>query len=454
MLNFIAYLFMAFYGFFTFLYAENYDTSDGIYDANFLSFQKNEFISQHGDLLISDIEVTGVKRTKKLFFSRIAKLKDDSKLSDFDPVLFVNEINKRGILAEISLDYKVLDGKAIIEVKAKDKWTLIPIPTISNSSSNSSFGLILLETNFLGLNKMFGAGAVISNNGNMFLLSYADQNIFATNFMSMIALITSTATLENKEWQQQSNDPYQEYKSRLDMAAYQLGYKFSSYFTPSVKVGYKNFKISKSYEETLNPPENASVFSYGINTELDFQSYHDYFKYGLYANFDIDITKFSSIEEHLNYNVYKFEGSYYHKLPNYGRLKFDTEAKVSDKMRPVLDQDRDAGSLGMYSLPSDTLLINDYANVTLTFEQSIYIKPWGMITASAFWEQGVFNGGFEYDAIDNTYKSGTSLHHYYAPGASVQLYFKDIAIPAIGFSYAYNMQSKEGLFKFVAGFAM
>lgn len=432
-------------------YADDYNTSEEKYEENFLKLQKNNFITQYGDLTIQDIQIKGLTRTKKHFFLDVARLSFTSKLSEFDPVIFINDINKRGIFTDIKINYKELNGKVIIEIYAKDKWTLIPIPTISSSVNNSSIGLILLETNFLGLNKMLGFGATISNDGNMFLISYADPNIMGSNFTSFFIFKKATQILKNSEWIPKNANTYQEFKTNIDHIFYSLGYKFKPYFLVGTNIGYKKFDIITDYKKILNPPNNTTIVYYGLFATLDLQKYHDYFNYGLFNSLQVTSTKYSSISSKLTYNTYEIKTSYSYKLPSYSRIKLDIKGRISNKMLPMLDQERNGGTTGFISLPSETLLTNDYASVTLTLEKSIYTKPWGIITNSIFWEQGVFNGGFIYDYNNKTYKSITSLNHYYAPGANIQVYFKDIAIPAIGFSYAYNLQSKEGFFKFVAG---
>lgn len=445
-------LFGIFFACLTSAYAEDYNTSDSKYETKFLLAQKNNFIAQYGDLPIGDIYVVGLRKTKKNIITSNMNVTINDKISGFDPVLFMNNIRRTDIFSDVSINYQIKNNKAIIQITAKDKWTLIPIPMVSSGGNSSSVGLIVFESNLFGLNKMLGVGFISASTGDTFLATYADPNILGSKFTFSLTGLNSTNTVESHTWKDDIN--YQEYKVKENFIESKLGYKFTSKFNAGISTSYENYKLANDYEDTFNPPEGGELIEYGLYLIWDMQKYYEYFQEGPFVKIEAKNHDFFNYNENANYQTIETIFSYSHKIYNTSRVKADILLKGNlGDTTPLLAQDREGGRTGFISLPDETLLTNNYANITLTYEKPWHITTWGMVTGKVFWEEGLFNGGLKYNTNDNAYYNDYSYYHYYAPGVGLQVYLKNIAIPALGISYAYNMVTHKPYVKFTAGFA-
>lgn len=412
------------------------------YSEEYLKEAKENFIKQNGNLIIGDVNVTGLQRTKKKVVVNSINVNKNATLEDFNPYLAVNNLQKKGIFSSLDLDYsKNAKGEVDINLHLEDKWTLIPIPIISSSSERSSVGLMLIETNFLGLQKMLAVGGVYSSTGSSAVLIYRDPKVLDTNISFIILTALKSSILKSSTLE---GVLYQEYKSLDKTMMMGFGYEFNDNFKIETKSSYTKVLIDDGYKYILNTINDYEIIDYAISATLDLQNYQEYFNYGFYSKVDAINSTINSSDNKDNFSYGDLDLSYSVKAFKKSRLKLQT--KTGGGEIPFIAQSRNGGKTGFMSLPSETLAIKNYANYTITMEHSIYASSWGLASFSYFWENGIFNGGLKENLENNN-----EYQYYYAPGVGIQVYLKDIAIPAIGFTYAQNLVTNKGYFKFVAG---
>jgi len=134
------------------------------------------FISQAiGAEVLKDVIVIGNKRTTKSAIIQHGQIKIGSDLTNEG----VNTIKEHlGRINQITLkNIDFTDG--ILTVEIMDKWTLFPVPMITESGNYHNRGLILYEDNFLGTLGTLAPGVSWSNSVFNALLYYQDESLFS-----------------------------------------------------------------------------------------------------------------------------------------------------------------------------------------------------------------------------------------------------------------------------------
>lgn len=135
-------------------------------------------------------------------------------------------------------------------VKVEERWTLIPIPYAKSQKGTKSFGIFVMESNFLGLGKMLGFGGAISSLGHSFLLMYRDANLFHSEW----GLYTNLRYSKEDFWLYEGTsltDGFNENEKALDLS---FGRKFYTHFNSSIQANYtsKRFAALRPYYSSLN----------------------------------------------------------------------------------------------------------------------------------------------------------------------------------------------------------
>lgn len=406
---------------YTSLSAETLD-NDNNYDAIFLNNEKEKFIIQNGDLPVNEIVIHGIKKTSpSVILSRIT-IKNGDPLSAFNPYEAVNNLKKTNLFSDITISYNRNGDSVDIIISLKEKWTLIPIPMYSSNKHGTSYGLYLIETNFLGYGKTIFTGGIYSRESKKLIIGYIDQSILNSNFRGAIFL-----SHKDEIYQKGDSDYniFSKYKASKTLLRVDAGYSFSDAIKIFAASGFWKTNLDYSYNEGLNVPEEMSNYLTGIIARYE-NTYHNEY---LYFGTKVELTTISYIPMNNNseyFNVTTYKGEYNHKITPQARLNFFSSGGYGN--RPSIFEENIGGKPGARTLPADILCVDDFINWTLSFEQIAFKFKWGVVTVLAF-----FEGGF--------YKNDYETSHYYGPGIGTLVYLKNIALPAMGFNIAKNLHS-------------
>ena len=408
--------------------------TDMKYDREFLTGRRDEFINRAGDLPVKDIIIRGLKRTRASLVLSDTGIRTSEKISLFDPHRFINRMKKRNLFSEIDINYKK-DGEGVtIEIEVEEKWTLIPLPMFVSNSHGTKYGLYLMESNFMGYGKFLFAGGTYSPDGGTGMLGYMDPSVAGSRMLMNLFTVYSRKVSQKSDTR---GDIYSEYMGVKKTARLDLGYSFSDRFRLFASGGYESDTADDSCDEPLNLPGDQKAWTAGWIARYEKLAHCEYLCYGQKIEVSC-IRHIASDEEYRGFTAtgYKLDCSF--RTPGCGRVSISSNASAGD--RPEISGEIIGGKPGGRTLPADIISADDYINCTLTGEYPLLKFGWGAITLLAFWEQGVYRN------------SATGTNRYSGPGAGIMFYLKRLALPAMGFNIARNINTHSNEFSFSAGF--
>lgn len=412
---------------------ENDDYSDNsLYEQVYLFTERDKFIAENGDLPVSGITIRGLEKTRKSVILNESGITTGERLSSFNPHKFVNMLKRKNLFTDIKIGYIRNSESATIELSLVEKWSIIPLPMLYSNGDTTTYGIFVLESNFLGYNKTVFAGGTISKKGRSIIAGFVDPSICGTRFTSNIFILYKDSIFQNKTM---DKIPLSEYSSVNRVAMIDAGYYFFNVINLALSGGYKDGTVDKKYDDSYNAPESQKFYQSGTVAKVDLLKYYDYFYYG----FKGEIRYYTHIPDNNEnrYNTIEYKIDYSHKIFNFHRVTFYSAGSSGN--RPVVLEERIAGKTGTRTLPADFIAADNYANYSIIYEYPFYKFSRGLCTFVCFWEEGTFN------------EDDSQYCHYYGPGGGVLLYFKKIAFPAVGINFARNLKTGSNEFSVNVG---
>ena len=410
-------------------------SEDYKYEKEYLVQQRDDFIRQNSDLVIKNITVSGISKTRLETVINEVHAVPGQKLSAFNCYHTVNSLKRKNIFSSIDLYYIPSGNGVDIQVVVKEKWTIIPIPLFTSNGNKLSIGFYILETNFFGFGKTIFSGGSISTAGNSAIIGYVDPAVNYTDFRMNVFLSFKQLVFETGDMYKEE---FNRYRATSTLARLDLGYTFNGHFNLYMSGGYRDSMTDKDYSRSYNKPESARMLPFGVLLYVDRLSYYEYLYFGL--KFDPAVYYGIDPENGKSYGWCQYSGQYSMKLFSCHRLAFFSSGAYG--VRPESMGDRISGKTGAMTLPADIISADNWINGSLVYEYPLLRFRWGSVTVLSFWEQGVF----ESRQVNTTY--------YFGPGCGTLLYLKRIAIPAMGFNLGYNVRTTAVEFSFYVGMAI
>jgi hypothetical protein len=403
------------------------------YDREFLIDKRDAFIEFNGDLPVTEIIIKGLKKTnREIILSETGIIPGDT-LSAFDPHLFINRMKKKNIFTEIGINYIKGESGAIIEITVEEKWTLIPIPVVSSNRHGTSYGLYIMDSNFLGYGKYLFAGGTLSSDRGTAMIGYIDPSIAGSRFRGSLFL-----SYRNEVYQNAGMDYilYREYKAEKGTARLDLGYSITEKLKLFASGGYEQGSVDRGYNESLDMPDNEKAWLTGTIVKYEHLVHYEYLYYGP----KLEVNCFRHIaagEKYSGYATAAYKFDYSFRLIDYNR--FSIASNGAKGSRPAIFEETLGGKPGGRTLPAEIVTADSYINYTITAEYPFLRYKWGAITLLAFWEHGMYENNSEGKQV------------YYGPGAGTMFYLRRIALPAMGFNIARNLESDSTEYSFSIG---
>ena len=380
---------------------------------------------------ISSIRFSGLKRTKEKTALRIIHpVEPGSPFNAETEELLIQKLRETGIFnPEITIETSVKEGLADIEIFVRDRWTLIPVPIFSiDQTGDWRAGILGIESNLLGWNKTVGLGFFFGSKGWSFLNFYSDSSFFGSDLE-----FTSSINLGLNETVDEDSDEnlLRTYESDEIRFGLLLSYPLTEGLSVSAGWGYDRSTTRNSPVPDLNSTGLAA----GIEWE---EIYYDIpYEYGLSARAGYGWNL--GLGETENYQRVTSRISW--GLKPFGRqlLQLRADAGWIDRA-PVQNQFRLGGRPGTLTLPMGKIGAEDYASASLIWNTPLWSFRGGTLSARAFYEGGYYSS----DLIDPVL--------FHGPGAGLELYINNLAIPAIQMNIAWNLET--GVYQFSAGVGM
>lgn len=138
--------------------------------------------------------VTGNKRTTKEAVIQHAQIKTGGEFSEQDRQTAVENLRRVHQFHLKKADFK--DG--ILTIEIEDKWTLFPVPMITQSGKYYNRGFLIYEDNIFGSLGTFAPGISWSNNNLNAILYYQDESLFTNKTGIKVLLLRKSELVEFK----------------------------------------------------------------------------------------------------------------------------------------------------------------------------------------------------------------------------------------------------------------
>jgi len=389
-------------------------------------------VDGRGDDTISAIEVQGNERTAREVVVRALRVQPgDSVPDEFLPVLRQRVLNLR-LFQDVDVTKRPSEGTVVLAVGVKERWTLVPIPILGASNGTAQAGLALLESNFLGRNKLLAISGIYSSRGQSGFLFYRDPALLGSRMVLAGELVAQNKVRERAE----GFDVVQAWRDRRVDVSVRPGVQLTP--TLALRAGpFALFQESRTEPGYAPPPKAGNDF--GVAADLDFegQDYRDWFNQGPFL-----------------------QGRFRRSLPALGSARGFTQSSVfavwtvpgaSDHAAsawaagylvdgdPVLDAFTLGGQPGSRGFRAEGLWVERAVTTTLDYQVPLWRPRWGTLTALGFVDAGVSSW------------AGT-VTRWVAPGGGVRLYVRNVALPAFGIDLAWSTAGQQLAPSFFLGF--
>lgn len=388
------------------------------------------------EVIIKEINFIGLKRTKQKTALQIVRpVEIGAVYNEETEAVIIQELREEGIFnPEITTSTEIKGQDAYITVNVKDRWTLIPIPIFSFSKNGTwRMGVLGIEGNLLGYNKTLGLGFFFGSEGWSLLSFYSDNIFLGTDmtFSSSVNLGLNETTDENVE--EETIRSYQADEIRLGMA---LEYPFTEELSLEGGWGYDRSVLREESSITTGLEDLNST---GLSGTLKWKDiYYDIpYEYGLLAKFRYRWNW--GLQETQNYQ--KITGTLKWGINPAWKHLLLLQANTGYSVNlPAQTQFRLGGRPGSLILPMGRIAANEYATSTAVYNAPLWYFPGGTLSLKAFYEGGYYKS----DLVDQTL--------FHGPGTGIEIFINDLAIPALQFNIAWNLET--GRYQFTAGVGM
>ena len=337
-------------------------------------------------------------------------------------------VKDTGILEPVSAELIESESGLILSIEVEELWAIFPLPFVMASSGEVNFGLFFLDTNAFGMRDIVAIGGAYGTYGWSAMAMYnhtpRHHGLPGWNGFFMYGR-------QEREAVDRDDNIYRRYAANQLRFSLGLNYLFFDLVTGAISLSYSDISL-RNIDDVLNAPEQGAAHI-GINPAISMRhsSWDGYF---------------------LSQRSVSFEYSYYHAITGSSFHELEFRGNYEQSLVPGFRFTARSGAV--WKSTSDTLFeegprnaqvdilprnytARHYAGLSTGLEKYLFGFRFGTLSAIGLW-QGVFS-----------YTSDLEFNH--GPSGGFLVYFSRVAIPAIGISLAYNMNSGLYQFNFVVG---
>jgi len=367
------------------------------------------------------IEIIGQRRTSERTIRRALRLAPgDPYRADQAAVLAQRLMNTR-LFRSASVEAVPDEGGdrpgVALRVRVAERVALVPVPVVAASRGVFTAGLTILDSNLFGGGQQLVVGGLGSNRGANGFAFYRDPGVAGSRWL--LALEAQAQDVRRERFERRTRvEAFRD--RRLDLGAgsgLQLDERWA------VRAGW-----FEAHEESLPtpgvtpPPRAGTIHGPSAELELTADRYRLYYADGLsgrarlrqgvrLAGGDREVRQASALL------TWAAAGPRDHAVSV-------TVAADDVHGDPFLDALRLGGRPGSRGFVSQGLWAERAATAALEYQVPVWKPRWGVVTLAGFTDAGVVR-----------WRSHTT--RYLAPGAGLRLYLRNVAIPVLGFDFAW-----------------
>jgi len=374
-------------------------------------------------VVIEAVDLEGATKTKKSAIIRWASIPIGENISQEELDFVIEKIHRISQLNLIDVKFE----KGILKIKIEDKWSLFPVPIVSQSGQYFSRGFLLYENNFLGRLGTFAPGVFWTNSGLNALVYWQEDNIISKNVGMKVILLH-----KNDLTQFERNDNIEkEFESRLD----------SVILTPNFQHGNFDHKLGPIFLKRMIYEGQEKVFDskrYGLYYR---QHYRGFKKLpvlfdGFNATYDFFFIPKGEDYDYLTSGEVVYLDPIDRDFLQYG-LHFNYTNNSSYLSPKTLGGNQGYRGYDRESLPTQW----NYGGF-VEYKKHLF----GTVYSSVFYE-------YNQSKLIKPVMDGATLSES-TVGINTAYYFQKISIPALIWEYAYNVDDKSHHFLFNLGLTL
>ncbi|TVR92578.1 MAG: hypothetical protein EA428_03510 [Spirochaetaceae bacterium] len=379
--------------------------------------------------LVVELEVVGLRRTREATVQRIIDLELPATVAEVNVDRIRERLLRSGLFVnemEVAIVPTGADNFKL-RIELEERWTLLPLPIAGYSDSGWIAGLAVIESNLLGTGTFLlsvatlrGDGAAVDSWGGTLGVSggalqrgRVEPSVFFSGGVGEEEFVYSEGTA------------YRRFRQTRLSGRLGLGYELNDTYELSSSGEFSWYDVDKNYSDSLRAPDSTLYYIHGFSIEAESRRFTSFFLAGPSANVRYRHGFPLNGEDHFDAASIRLE---YAAAP-FGRHKllFAADGKIGNEPPTELSN---LGGTGYRTLPSRGSAAPRAAAAALEYEFPVLSRSWGTFTLLGFGEGG-------------SYKPDGEWQEFYGPGAGFRLYLARVAIPALGFNFAYNMVEGE-----------
>ncbi|MBE6355070.1 hypothetical protein [Treponema sp.] len=382
---------------------------------------------------ITDYKISGLKKTKpetlKPYLDTF--LNKDSEEIDLHEI--ETTLRTYGIFSDIKVTLTETEGDenaetdsktSTLNISLKEKITLLPLPFAFYSSKNYGGGLFILNSNAFGKKDVLAAGGMILSDKifGMFAYSHAPEN----NSLGW-SLFSSAGKTDHTVTDINDKELNKYYTTGFSFSA-GLSESLNSFCTLSQNIGYSYNNFSEcDYEDSHN-------ISGSLSFSASFSDWNGYFllSKSLSLRGGADYSSVNDFSENAAFSL-TLQNNFFTS-----RIRSIIDLKTSYQHGVSIENKNSASDCGL-KIISGNFVSTELALARLSLEGAVYKSS--AITMSLL-------GSYEADFAKD-YDDSAAICH--GPGFGFYVYLEKIALPALGFTYSYNVNKKYSTFNFSLG---
>jgi len=352
---------------------------------------------------IDEIEVEGLKRTKKQVILDTLTVEIGQEFTQETASKIEQELLKTGLFINIDSEFSQgPEDKGLLTISLEEKWTLIPLPIFTASSSGVSGGFFLIESNLLGLRKNLVLGTLYSPDQTFVLTSFSDPRLFGTDNQGSVS-----GSFRQEEGIIQYSGGLglgREFFEKTLSAGVRLSQRFAAFEDQKQTDTYTDLALRTAFDWTVL----KGLTKIGWNLNMESGVLYDY-QEGLWLPQGEAKLEYSG--RFSKRNLFSLGASYRH-----------TQSPLP------LRQDIGGGK-GSLSLPKDKYYPENHIYTTGEYAFALYEGSGVYYALNAFVERG--------------FQDSADAFWYTGVGSGFQIILKKIALPALAFYTAYNVEQQQ-----------
>ena len=397
----------------------------------FLTLNINGLARESQAVKINGNSKTRTRHIRKIFENCMVSMKEEEE--SVDEIRFLNQclMNAR-IFSEVDVKRSEV---GIWQVKVKERMTLIPVPFFqADSGDDQKMGLIILESNLLGLGKLLATGGSTSKNGNSYFLTFKDKSVSFTKWMASLSVSRTRQHLVLQEMEEKTAA----FHESLQAFSGSLGYRFNR-----LLLAFQTAYLQKSFRSTPGfakfEEEDREMLKAGVTGKFQASDYKLFFNEGFYSEltFSGGLVRTDGSERTRSVQG---KARYGLSILNYCALLTELQGGTL-KNGYVSDAFRKGNAKGFRGTGASSLWVRHYGNLALDLQIPLQETRFGTWTWAPFLETGRL-------AIAGGHRSIIS---YTTGGIGAYFFLKEIAIPGLGVEFGSNSRFLKKFMSFSVG---